>query len=56
MPLEEAIEIALEYGGKSLEEVKSDNSISAAYDGTHGNSFIKPEVMRETFYKSLKSE
>lgn len=42
--------------GKSLEEVKSDNSISAAYDGTHGNSFIKPEVMRETFYKSLKSE
>ncbi len=42
--------------GKSLEEVKTDNSISAAYDSTHGNGFIKPEVMRETFYKSLKSE
>jgi glyoxylase-like metal-dependent hydrolase (beta-lactamase superfamily II) len=42
--------------GKSLEEVKSDKSISAAYDNAHGNSFIKPEVMRETFYKSLKNE
>ena len=42
--------------GRSLQEVKSDNSISAAYDSTHGTGFIKPEVMRETFYKSLKSE
>jgi glyoxylase-like metal-dependent hydrolase (beta-lactamase superfamily II) len=42
--------------GKSLEEVKSDKSISAAYDNAHGNSFIKPEVMRETLYKSLKNE
>jgi len=42
--------------GKSLEEVKTDTSISAAYDSTHGNGFIKPEVMRETFYKSLKGE
>lgn len=42
--------------GKNLEEVKTDTSISAAYDSTHGNSFIKPEVMRETFYKSLKGE
>lgn len=42
--------------GKSLEEVKTDTSISAAYDNTHGNGFIKPEVMRETFYKSLKGE
>ena len=42
--------------GRSLEEVKSDNSISSAYDSTHGTGFIKPEVMRETFYKSLKSE
>ena len=42
--------------GKSLEEVKSDNSISAAYDNSHGSGFIKPEVMRETFYRSLKSQ
>ncbi len=42
--------------GKSLEEVKTDASISSTYDSTHGNGFIKPEVMRETFYKSLKSE
>ncbi|MGB5386756.1 MAG: MBL fold metallo-hydrolase [Eudoraea sp.] len=42
--------------GKSLEEVKTDNSISAAYDSTYGTGFIKPEVMRETFYKSLKGE
>jgi len=42
--------------GKSLEEVKSDKSISAAYDSTHGNGYIKPEAMRETFYKSLKSK
>ncbi len=42
--------------GKSMEEVKNDNSISAAYDNTHGSGFIKPEVMRETFYRSLKSE
>ncbi|WP_297702883.1 MBL fold metallo-hydrolase [uncultured Eudoraea sp.] len=42
--------------GKSLEEIKSDTSISVAYDSTHGNGYIKPEVMRETFYKSLKSQ
>lgn len=42
--------------GKSLEEVKTDVSISAAYDSTHGNGFIKPEVMREIFYKSLKGQ
>lgn len=42
--------------GESLEEVKSDKSISAAYDSTHGNGYIKPEAMREIFYKSLKSE
>ena len=54
-PLQEKILAAIE-AGKSLEEVKRDNSISAAYDSTHGNGFIKPEVMREIFYKSLKSE
>lgn len=50
-----SILVAIE-AGKSLEEVKTDNSISAAYDSTHGTGFIKPEVMRETFYKSLKGE
>ncbi|MEP0131559.1 MAG: MBL fold metallo-hydrolase [Eudoraea sp.] len=48
--------IAAIEAGKSLEEVKTDISISAAYDSTHGNGFIKPEVMREIFYKSLKGE
>lgn len=42
--------------GKSLEEVKADNSLTKAYDATHGTGFIKPEVMRETFYKSLYKE
>lgn len=42
--------------GKSLEEVKTDTKISAVYDSTYGNGFIKPEVMRETFYKSLKNQ
>jgi glyoxylase-like metal-dependent hydrolase (beta-lactamase superfamily II) len=48
--------IAAIEAGKSLEEVKTDVSISAAYDSTHGTGFIKPEVMREIFYKSLKGE
>lgn len=42
--------------GKSLEEVKSDSSLSDAYDSAYGNGFIKPEVLRESFYTSLKSE
>ncbi|MGB5821256.1 MAG: MBL fold metallo-hydrolase [Saonia sp.] len=39
--------------GKSLEEIKANNRITSVYDATHGNGYIKPEVMRETFYKSL---
>jgi cyclase len=39
--------------GKSLEEVKNNNGLSAAYDAIHGGGFIKPEVIRETFYMSL---
>ncbi len=42
--------------GKSQEEIKADSSLTAAYDATHGTGFIKPEVMRETFYKSLYTE
>ncbi len=41
--------------GKSLEEVKADSSLTAAYDSTHGTGFIKPERLRETFYTSLKN-
>lgn len=42
--------------GKNLEEVKGDSLISEAYDTTHGNGYIKPEAMREIFYKSLTKE
>ena len=42
--------------GKSLDAVKADASLSATYDTTHGNGFIKPERLRETFYSSLKKE
>lgn len=42
--------------GKSLDEVKNNNEITAAYDTIHGGGFIKPEVIRETFYKSLNKE
>lgn len=40
----------------SLEEVKANSSLSAPYDDTFGGGFIKPEFMRETFYKSLSKE
>ncbi len=40
--------------GKSLEEVKANSSLTASYDATHGNGYIKPAVLRETFYRSLK--
>lgn len=42
--------------GKTLEEAKTDPSIGAAYDSTHGGGFINPERMREIFYRSLKAE
>lgn len=42
--------------GKSLEEVKADPNIAAAYDESHGSGYIKPDRMREIFYKSLKGE
>ena len=41
--------------GKTLEEVKTATDISSEYDDTYGGGFIKPDVMRETFYKSLKN-
>ncbi len=41
--------------GISMEEVKADTSLSAAYDETYGKGFIKPEILRETFYTSLKA-
>ena len=40
--------------GASLEEVKANSTLTEAYDETHGNGYIKPEVIRETLYKSLK--
>lgn len=42
--------------GKTLDEVKNNNAITATYDATHGGGFIKPEVIRETFYKSLNKK
>jgi len=40
--------------GKSLDEVKSDDTISNKYDESHGGGFISPERLRETIFKSLK--
>lgn len=40
----------------SLEEVIGDKSLTREYDEIHGSGFIKPEVLRETFYKSLKGK
>ena len=39
--------------GKSLEEVKADNSLTSKYDDPYGTGFINPERMRETLYLSL---
>lgn len=39
--------------GKSLEEVKSNTSLLAKYDATHGNGYINGERMREAVYRSL---
>lgn len=42
--------------GRTLEEVRSDVSVSSKYDSTHGNGYINPEQLRETIYTSLKGE
>ena len=42
--------------GKTLEEVKTDASVSSKYDTLYGGGFIKPERMRETVYSSLKNK
>ncbi len=42
--------------GASLEEVKANSAITAPYDATHGGGFISSEAIRETFYKSLRSQ
>ncbi len=47
------VEAAIE-ANASLEDVIKDTSITEAYDDVHGNGFIKPEALRETFYVSLK--
>ena len=40
--------------GASLNEVKGNTSLTKSYDEVHGNGFINPERLRETFYNSLK--
>ena len=40
--------------GKTLEQIKTDTSISGAYDNDYGTGFINPEKLRSTFYTSLK--
>ncbi len=47
------IKIAIN-AGKTLEEVETDDSLSASYDEDFGSSFINPERLRATFYNSLK--
>lgn len=42
--------------GKSLEEVKSNSSLTSKYDADYGNGYINPERMRETVYNSLISK
>ena len=41
--------------GKTLEQIKTDTSISVAYDNDYGTGFINPEKLRSTFYTSLKN-
>ncbi len=40
--------------GKTLEEVETDESLSASFDEDFGSGFINPERLRATFYNSLK--
>jgi len=42
--------------GATLEEVKADPTIAAAYDDAYGGGFIKPDVIRATFYNSLSKK
>ncbi len=42
--------------GASMEEVKANSTLTEDYDETHGTGYIKPEVIRETLYKSLKKD
>jgi cyclase len=41
--------------GASLEDVKENTALTDAYDEVHGNGFINPERLRETFYNSSKN-
>ena len=40
--------------GKTLEQIKTDTSISGTYDTDYGTGFINSEKLRSTFYTSLK--
>jgi glyoxylase-like metal-dependent hydrolase (beta-lactamase superfamily II) len=42
--------------GATLEEVKADPDITASYDSAFGGGFIKPDVIRATFYNSLSKK
>jgi len=42
--------------GKTLAEVKQNKTLTSKYDATYGTWFIKPDVFRETVYRSLKEE
>ena len=42
--------------GKTLEQIKTDTSISGEYDNDYGTGFINPEKLRSTFYTSLKKQ
>ncbi len=42
--------------GKTLEEVKGMESLTAEYDEVHGGAFINPERIREIFYRSLSAQ
>ncbi len=39
--------------GKTLAEVKQNKTLTSKYDAAYGTWFIKPDVFRETVYKSL---
>lgn len=40
--------------GASLDDVKANIDLTKTYDEIHGNGYINPERLRETFYNSLK--
>ncbi|WP_318309535.1 MBL fold metallo-hydrolase [Flagellimonas crocea] len=41
--------------GRSLDEVKNNQTLTAEYDAQYGTGFINPERIRETVYQSLTS-